>query len=249
ESELFGHEKGSFTDAKTEKKGIFELASGGAILLDEIGEMKLNLQTKLLRVLEERRFRRVGGRNDIPINAAVFATTNKDLKDAMMRGEFRVDLYFRLNTFSLHIPPLRERKEDILPLAQHFLEMYSGQYCTSTFSCFTSDTEELLLSYGWPGNVRELRNVIERIVVLESGKTVLPSHLPKEILFQNGFGDMHASGTGFTLPDSGVSLDGVEKDFILQALRKSGNNKTQAAKLLGISYGSLRYQMKKFELE
>lgn len=250
ESELFGHEKGSFTDAKAEKKGVFELASQGSILLDEIGEMKPNLQAKLLRVLEERKVRRVGGKHDIAIDATVFTTTNRNLEEAVEKGEFRIDLYYRLNVFSLHVPPLRERKEDILPLAKHFLDFFSTKYNRSAIKGFSPEAERLLLAYGWPGNVRELRNVVERIVVLESGETVLPDHLPKEILFRKGAaGAAAAAGHGISLPEAGLSLDAVEKNLILQALEKSGGNKTQAAKLLGITYDSLRYQIKKFGLE
>jgi transcriptional regulator with PAS, ATPase and Fis domain len=249
ESELFGHDKGSFTDAKTEKKGIFELASGGSILLDEIGEMKGNLQAKLLRVLEERKVRRVGGSHDIPIDATVFATTNRNLEEAVKNGEFRIDLFFRLSAFSLHISPLRERREDLLPLAHHFLEVFCGKYCHSALAGFSPDAQELLLSYDWPGNVRELRNVIERIVVLESGNAVLPDHLPKEILHRKRQESRLVFGSGVSLPEKGLSLDEVERDLIFQALEKSGGNKTQAAKLLGITYDSLRYQIKKFGLE
>jgi DNA-binding NtrC family response regulator len=249
ESELFGHEKGSFTDAKAEKKGIFELASQGSILLDEIGEMKPNLQTKLLRVLEERKIRRVGGRHDIPIDATVFATTNRNLEEAVEKGEFRIDLYYRLNVFSLHIPSLRERQEDLLILAQYFLAFFSSKYSRSAIKGFSPEAEKLLLSYDWPGNVRELRNVVERIVVLESGDTVLPEHLPKEILYRKDSGRTAAPGNGITIPEAGLSLDEVEKNLILQALGKSGGNKTQAAKLLGVTYDSLRYQIKKFGLE
>jgi DNA-binding NtrC family response regulator len=249
ESELFGHEKGSFTDAKTDKKGIFELASQGSILLDEIGEMKPTLQTKLLRVLEERKVRRVGGRHDIPIKATVFATTNRNLEEAVEKGDFRIDLYYRLNVFSLHIPPLRERPEDLLLLAQYFLSFFAAKYNRAGPKNFSPEVEKLLLAYGWPGNVRELRNVIERIVVLESCETVLPEHLPKEILYQKGIGNAVATGSGITLPESGLSLDEVEKSLIFQALEKAGGNKTQAAKLLGVTYDSLRYQIKKFGLE
>jgi DNA-binding NtrC family response regulator len=249
ESELFGHEKGSFTDAKAEKKGIFELASHGSILLDEIGEMKPNLQAKLLRVLEERKLRRVGGRHDIPIDATVFATTNRHLEEAVEKGDFRIDLYYRLNVFSLHIPPLRERQEDLLLLAQYFLSFFAAKYNRAGPKNFSPEVEKLLLAYGWPGNVRELRNVIERIVVLESVETVLTEHLPKEILSRRGLGSPPTPGSGITLPEAGLSLDEVEKNLILQALEKAGGNKTQAAKLLGVTYDSLRYQIKKFGLE
>jgi len=248
ESELFGHEKGSFTDAKADKRGIFEVAYGGSILLDEIGEMKHNLQSKLLRVLEERKVRRIGGRMDIPIDVTVFATTNRDIEEAVDTGEFRMDLFYRLNAFSLRIPPLREREKDIPLLARYFLTHYSRKYNKKTFKGFSPEAEELLLPYRWPGNVRELRNVIERIVVLENAETILPEHLPKEILYPSRAGNQ-TPGFDFTLPDSGLSLEEVEKDLILQALEKAGNNKTLAAKLLNISYDSLRYQVKKFGLE
>ncbi|MGB3096663.1 MAG: sigma-54 dependent transcriptional regulator [Candidatus Deferrimicrobiaceae bacterium] len=248
ESELFGHEKGSFTDAKADKRGIFEVAYGGSILLDEIGEMKPNLQSKLLRVLEERKVRRIGGRMDIPIDVTVFATTNRDIEEAVDTGEFRMDLFYRLNAFSLRIPPLREREKDIPLLARYFLTHYSRKYNKKTFTGFSPEAEELLLPYRWPGNVRELRNVIERIVVLENAETILPEHLPKEILYP-ARAENQTPGFDFTLPDSGLSLEEVEKNLILQALQKAGNNKTLAAKLLNISYDSLRYQVKKFGLE
>ncbi|MBF8260432.1 MAG: two component, sigma54 specific, transcriptional regulator, Fis family, partial [Actinobacteria bacterium] len=182
ESELFGHEKGAFTDAKAEKKGIFEMADGGSILLDEIGEMRLDLQAKLLRVLEERKVRRIGGRQDIPIDTTVFATTNRNLEEAVEKGEFRVDLYYRLNAFSLDLPPLRERKGDIPLLARHFLRGYSEKYNKVALKDISSEAEEMLVSYRWPGNIRELRNVIERIVVLENDEIIRPEHLPAEIL-------------------------------------------------------------------
>ena len=248
ESELFGHEKGAFTDAKGEKKGIFEMADGGSILLDEIGEMRLDLQAKLLRVLEERKVRRIGGRQDIPIDTTVFATTNRNLEEAVERGAFRVDLYYRLNGFSLHLPPLRERKGDIPLLARHFLQDYSEKYKKMALKDVSPEAEELLVAYRWPGNIRELRNVIERIVVLENDELVRPEHLPAEILHLK---EMSAAkpGPGLTIPDTGLSLEEVEKSLIIQALGKTGQNKTLAAKLLGMSYDSLRYQVKKFGLE
>ena len=248
ESELFGHEKGAFTDAKAEKKGIFEMAHGGSILLDEIGEMRLDLQAKLLRVLEERKVRRIGGRQDIPIDATVFATTNRSLEEAVEKGEFRVDLYYRLNGFSLHLPPLRERKADIPLLARHFLKDYSERYKKNGLKDFSPEAEELLVAYRWPGNIRELRNVIERIVVLENDVIVQPEHLPSEILHLKERAAAKPS-PGLTIPDTGLSLEEVERTLIVQALEKAGQNKTLAAKLLGITYDSLRYQVKKFGLE
>ncbi len=248
ESELFGYEKGAFTDAKTEKKGIFMLASGGTIFLDEIGDMKLDLQSKLLRVLEERAVRRIGGREEIPIDVAVIATTNKDLSDAVEKGEFRKDLFYRLNIFSINIPPLRERKDDILPLSSFFLNQFAQRYKKRALQGFSAESEKLLCDYSWPGNVRELKNVIERIVVLESAEVIAPEHLPREILSQTlPLGSQ--AGKKFVLPEEGISLDELEKDLIVQALEKAKNNKTLAAKLLNISRDSLRYQLKKLDME
>lgn len=248
ESELFGYEKGAFTDAKSDKKGIFELANGGTMLLDEIGEMKLDLQSKLLRVLEERTVRRIGGHGELPIDVTVIATTNSDLADAVEKGDFRKDLFYRLNTFSLNVPPLRERKEDIPLLSRHFLAHFAERYRNKTLQGISPEAESLLSAYSWPGNVRELKNVIERIVVLENAEMILPEHLPKEILRQPvTLGGQ--SGKRFILPDGGVSLDDLEKDLIQQALEKANNNKTLAAKLLDISRDSLRYQIKKLGLE
>lgn len=244
ESELFGYEKGAFTDAKSDKKGLFELADGGTILLDEIGDMKLGLQSKLLRVLEERTIRRIGGKKEIPIDVTIIATTNKDLSEAVKNGEFRMDLFYRLNTFSLQVLPLRMRTEDILPLARHFLSYFRAEYKKSNPKAFTPEAEEILLSYHWPGNVRELKNLIERIVVLENSELVRVEQLP-----------LDARRTGCLLnyrcilPEEGLSLEELEKDLIMQALQRAGNNKTLAAKLLQISYDSLRYQIKKFHLE
>lgn len=248
ESELFGHQKGSFTDAKTDKKGIFEMAYGGSILLDEIGEMKLSLQSKLLRVLEERQIRRVGGTRDIRVDAMVFATTNRNLEEAVEKGEFRKDLFYRLNAFSLHIPPLCERREDIPALGRYFLEQFSSRYKRMTLKGFSPEAERLLREYDWPGNVRELRNVIERIVVLETGDTILPEHLPRHASQDTKAEGSIAEGE-IRLPDDGISLEKVERQLIAQALKKTNGNKTLAAKLLDMTYDSFRYQIKKFGLE
>jgi DNA-binding NtrC family response regulator len=248
ESELFGYEKGAFTDAKSDKKGIFELANGGTMLLDEIGEMKLDLQSKLLRVLEERTVRRIGGQGELPIDVTVIATTNRDLAEGVEQGDFRKDLFYRLNTFALHVPPLRERKEDIPLLTRYFLVRFAERYKNKTLRGISREAENLLSAYSWPGNVRELKNVIERIVVLESGEMILPEHLPKEIFHlpevKSGTPDKR-----YILPDGGVSLDDLEKDLIVQALERAKQNKTLAARLLNISYDSLRYQIKKLGLE
>ena len=248
ESELFGYEKGAFTDAKSEKKGIFELADGGTILLDEIGDMKPNLQAKLLRVLEERSIRRIGGQKEILIDVTVIATTNRGLGDITERGEFRTDLLHRLNTFSLFVPPLRDRRDDVPALAKYFLAHFAVRYSNKAIKDISPQAVKALCSYDWPGNVRELRNVVERIVVLENSETIMPWHLPKEISHPMA----HAEETSrhkFILPDVGLSLEDLEKDLIQQALEKARNNKALAAKRLNISYDSLRYQIKKFGLE
>jgi len=248
ESELFGYEKGAFTDAKSGKKGIFELADGGTILLDEIGDMRPNLQAKLLRVLEERTIRRIGGQKEILIDLTIMATTNRDPEDITEKGEFRTDLLHRLNTFSLFVPPLRERREDIPALAKYFLAHFAAKYKNKALKEISPEAVKALSAYGWPGNVRELRNVIERIVVLENSEIIMPRHLPKEISHPPA----NAEGLSrykFILPDVGLSLEDLEKDLIRQALERAKNNKSLAAKRLNISYDSLRYQIKKFGLE
>ncbi len=248
ESELFGHEQGAFTDAKADKKGLFEAAQGGSILLDEIGEMKSSLQAKLLRVLEERTVRHIGGSEEIPIDATVIATTNKKLAEMVETGEFRRDLFFRLSTFHLYAPPLRQRTEDIPLLARHFLTTFSQQY-NKKIKSFSPEAEAHLVAYAWPGNIRELRNLVERLVVLESEEVIRPEHLPEWLTGRRGLA-AKASGNGtFALPEAGISLDEVEKNLIQQALERTQNNKAQAAKLLGISYDTLRYQVKKYGLE
>jgi len=244
ESELFGHVKGAFTDAKSDKKGMFELANGGTILLDEIGDMQMNLQSKLLRVLEDRTVRRLGGKADIPIDVTVIVTTNTNLEEAAAAEKFRTDLFYRLNTFPLHITPLRERREDIPLLARHFLELFSQTYLKKAIKRFSPEAEEILYAHEWKGNCRELKNVVERIVVLENTESILPQHLPTALT--KGKVVERRGSSAFVLPDEGISLEDLQQDLIEQALRRTGNNQTKAAKLLGISYDSLRYQIKKF---
>jgi DNA-binding NtrC family response regulator len=248
ESQLFGYEKGSFTDAKSDKKGLFEMAKRGAILLDEIGDMKLDLQSKLLRVLEERKIRRIGAKGEIAVEATVIATTNRNLSEAVSKGEFRKDLFFRLTTFYLHVQPLRKRQDDIPLLANYFLTHFTQKYNKKRIKGFSPEAEKLLVSYAWPGNVRELKNLVERFVVLEDAEVIAPQHMPKWI-FGDTLGPQQLTGDKISLPDSGISLEEVEKDLIRQALEKSNNNKTLAAKLLDISYDTLRYQVKKYGLE
>ncbi len=248
ESELFGYEKGSFTDAKSDKKGMFELANGGTILLDEIGDMKLDLQSKLLRVLENRTIRHIGGQKEISIDTTVIATTNRNLAEAVEGGNFRKDLFFRLSAFYLYIPPLRERKEDILPFARHFLKHFAQKYNKISIKNFSSGAEQLLVGSSWPGNVRELRNLVERFVVLENTELIQTEQVPKWISNES-IGTNLSSDNRFKLPETGISLAELEKDLFLQALERANNNKTLAAKLLDISYDTLRYQLKKFGIK
>jgi DNA-binding NtrC family response regulator len=248
ESELFGYEKGAFTDAKTNKKGLFEVARGGVLLLDEIGDMKLDLQGKLLRVLEERTVRRIGGKDDIPIDVTVIATTNRDLEDAVDKGEFRKDLFYRLNAFAIHILPLKDRKRDIMLLANHYLNYFSQKYGKKTIKGFSPEAEQVFVNHNWPGNIRELKNIMERIVVLENTELITPEHLPKDMIAPDLKTASEADGD-FTLPDKGISLEELERDLIGQALERTNHNKAKAAKLLDITYDTLRYQMKKYGLK
>ncbi len=247
ENELFGHTRGAFTDAKTDKKGVFELADGGTLLLDEIGDMRSDVQSKLLRVLETRKVRRLGGKVDLSFEALLVAATNKDLKKAVDSGVFREDLFYRLNTFAVHLPPLRERVEDIPLLARHFLETFARKYLKKDLGGFSPEVGKILSLYDWPGNIRELRNVIERCVVLETSDYITSVHLPNEMTSKR----MVEPSKNFQiiLPESGISLDEVEKDLVRQALERTNYNKTKAAKLLNITYDTLRYQVKKFSLE
>ncbi|MDW7771677.1 MAG: sigma-54 dependent transcriptional regulator [Desulfobulbaceae bacterium] len=246
ESELFGHTKHAFTDAKSDKKGMFELANGGTILLDEIGDMRIDLQSKLLRVLEERTVRRLGGKVDIPLDITVIATTNKDLNTAVANKEFREDLFYRLSTFHLHIPPLRERRADILPLARHFINIFSSKYYKKNIKGLTEEAEKALCTYNWPGNVRELRNILERCVVLENMESLTMEYMP---VAMTGRPIKERRNSHYlVLPDNGISLEEVEKDLIRQALEMAENNQTRAAKLLDITYDTLRYQVKKYGL-
>jgi DNA-binding NtrC family response regulator len=244
ESELFGHVKGAFTDAKSDKKGMFELANGGTILLDEIGDMQMNLQSKLLRVLEDREVRRLGGKTNLPIDVTVIVTTNTNLEEAVSAEKFRTDLFYRLNTFPLHIPPLRDRREDIPLLARHFLTLFSRTYMKKAIKGFSPEAEAVLCAHEWRGNCRELKNVVERIVVLENTETILPEHLPAALT--KGQSVERRQSTAFVLPEEGISLEELERNLIEQALNRTENNQTKAAKLLSISYDSLRYQIKKF---
>jgi len=242
ESELFGHEKGAFTDAKTLKRGLFEQAQRGTILLDEIGYMPLNLQAKLLRVIEERKFRRVGGVKDLDLDVLLIAATNRDLWRAVEKGDFREDLYYRIKLVPIYMPPFRERKEDIPILSKYFIQTANREFKRNVQGV-SQEAEELLLGYDWPGNVRELKNVIERAVILGNEDQILVKHLPREVAKNTK--DVSIE---FQLPEKGVSLAKVERELIDQALRRTDGNQVQAAKLLGITRHALRHRMKKHDI-
>jgi two-component system, NtrC family, response regulator AtoC len=250
ESELFGHEKGAFTDARTQKRGLFELARGGVIFLDEIGEMTLATQAKLLRALENRKFKRVGGVVDLPLDAAIIAATNRNLREEVKSGRFREDLFFRLNVVPIEIPALRKRPEDTEALAAHLLEK-AARDLGRPVPKMSGEALQALVKYPWPGNVRELRNVLERVVILKQGdQAIRLEDLPAEIRFGASVGGSTAvtEGCPFELPPEGVDLEQVEKGLLAQALARSNGNQSAAARLLGISRYALRYRMEKFKL-
>ena len=248
ESELFGHEKGSFTDAKALKRGLFEQADGGTVYLDEIGDMKPDLQAKLLRLIEEKTFRRVGAVRDLQVDVRIIAATNRDLTKAMEAGEFRRDLYFRLRVFPIYLAPLRERPEDILPLARHFLTRFNAEMRREIRDLHPG-AQACLRRYPWPGNIRELRNVLERAMILASGELLHVEHLPPEIATEQSEGPRTPpQAAGMTLPAEGVRLEEVERDLVRQALEATEGNQVRAARLLGISRDALRNRMKKFGL-
>jgi DNA-binding NtrC family response regulator len=241
ESELFGHEKGAFTDAKVMKKGLFELANGGTIFLDEISSMKFSLQPKILRVIESQMFKRIGGVTDIKIDIRVIAATNTNLAELVKNQEFRDDLYYRLKVMEIVIPSLRERSDDILLLAKLFLEEYNKEF-NRNVQKLQSKTEELLLSYPWPGNVRELKNVIERGVILCRENVLTADHLPIEL---------RQGGDPIQAPKASlgrVSLQEMEKHHILEVLNSVNGNKSQAARILDISRSTLREKLKNYQL-
>lgn len=244
ESELFGHEKGAFTGAQTQKKGRFDRAQGGTIFLDEIGELNTMLQVKILRVLQEHEFERVGGTEEIKADVRIITATNRDLDEMVRNGSFREDLLYRLKIFPIHLPPLRERKEDIPLLADHFIQKYAREMNKSTLS-ISDDALNLLTNYHFPGNIRELANIIERAIILTSSGQILPNALPKDVIK----GAYNPKKPAFLLPPEGISLEEVEENFIRQALEAANGNQTQAAKLLGISRHTLIYRMEKFKMK
>ncbi len=249
ESELMGYEKGAFTGARERKRGLFEVADGGTVFLDEIGDMGVGLQAKLLRFLEEKTFRRVGGTKDLHVDVRIVAATNRDLDRAVREGDFRQDLYYRLMVIPVEIPPLRERLEDIPLLITHFIERFNAEFRKKTRG-ITSDALDCCEQYGWPGNVRELRNVVERAMILENKEFLDVEDLPQAIRapLENVDDRGAADGVGvaeFELPEGGYGLREMEAQMVRQALEKTEGNQSRAAELLDISRDSLRYKMRK----
>jgi len=244
ESELFGHERGAFTDAKATKRGTLELANNGTVVLDEIGELHLDLQAKLLHFLEERYFRRVGGVREIHVDVAVVALTNRNLREMVQSGDFREDLFYRLNVFPITVSPLRERPDDVVPLAEHFLESLRVKF-GRPIDGFSADARRCLTQYLWPGNVRELRNVIERAMVLETGSQVTCRALVLDGASSPTPGDVSASVGA--IPDGIVKLDTLEREMLRRAMQSADGNQTRAAEMLGLSRDQLRYRLKKLK--
>jgi PAS domain S-box-containing protein len=248
ESELFGYEKGAFTDARAQKRGLFELADKGTLFLDEIGEMPLALQAKILRAIEYQTFRRLGGLRDIHVDIRVVAATNRNLRDAVNEGAFRRDLYYRLNVIQLVVPPLRERPEDILPLARFFIEQYNAKF-KRRIGGISQAAERLMLTYNWPGNVRELRNAIERAMILEETPYIRPASLRIPVRCSESALAAAAGAGQDSFPGDGTSvLFAQERRLLVEALERTTGNQSQAARLLRITRDTLRYKMKKFNL-
>jgi DNA-binding NtrC family response regulator len=256
ENELFGHEKGAYTDASKRHKGVFETAEGGAVFLDEIGDMPFAMQAKILRVIESKRFHRLGGQEDVEADVRIITATHQNLPKMVQEGKFRSDLFFRLNVMNIDLPPLRKRKEDIPSLVQYFIKTLNDEYGRNVLTA-SAEAMEYLVRYDWPGNVRELRNCIERLMMLEQDKVLSSQYLSAEI--RQGFAAGPAETPEFirtdsggehtlSIPESGISLEALEKLLIQFALKKSGGNQTKAAKFLQTSRDTLRYRIKKFGL-
>lgn len=250
ESEMFGHKKGSFTGAIADKLGLFEVADGGSLFLDEIGELPLTIQVKLLRAIQEKVIRRVGGTDDIKVDVRIIAATNRDLEVEVKAGRFREDLYYRLNVIQIHSPPLRDRREDIPMLAKHFLDKYTVKLGKS-IKAISDEALEIMKKYDYPGNVRELENIIERTVALEAGATILPESLPPLVTTNRGERRL-ASAYDIEVTDEGLDLEKVmgqiEKEILIKAIHKSNGIKKKASRLLGITFRSMRYRVEKYGL-
>src|SRR5690349_21263133 len=244
ESELFGHEKGSFTGAHADKKGLFEVADRGTLFLDEIAELDVSMQAKLLRALQERRIRRVGATYEIPVDVRVVAATNRDLRAMVGDGRFRDDLYYRINVLSIDVPPLRERREDIPVLIDFFLKKHTKN-TSRLVRGLTTEAKKMLQDYGWPGNVRQLESAIERAILLCEGDMITPEDLPTELRQES---EAAATG-GFRLPPEGINFEDVEKNLILQAMDQTDYNITKSAKLLGLTFRTLQYRLEKFGIK
>ena len=255
ESELFGHERGAFTDARAQKLGLMEVANGGTLFLDEIGEMNPMLQVKLLRVLERRTLRRVGGTKDIPVNLRIISATNQDLERRVEQGAFREDLYYRLKVVPLYVPPLRERKEDVVPLSRLFMDRFARQF-KKAFKNISPAAERMLLDYPWPGNIRELRNLFERTVLLENGETLEPQHLritPRARPAAEGtLGQRIDELMSGALPGAGIPFEAMveelERALILRASYATKWNQSRTADVLNLKRDKLRYRMKLYEI-
>jgi len=254
EAELFGYEKGAFTDAKSRKKGLLEIAEGGTFFLDEIGEMTLNLQVKILKAIEERQFRRIGGVQNVKVNLRIITATNANLEDLIAKGLFRKDLYYRLNVLTISLPPLRDRGVDILRLTRHYINHFNREYKKNVRG-LTPECERLLLTYHWPGNVRELRNAIERAVLIESDEWVKPEdlHLTDESTIEAkptvpSKPEPTADGEGdyLVIPEDGIGLEDVERHLIKHAMKRCSGNVSRAARFLKISRETLRYRLRKY---
>ena len=253
ESELFGYEKGAFTDAKQQKRGLLEMANRGTLFLDEIGEMSLTIQVKLLRVLERMEFRRLGGTQEIRVSVRVVSATNRDLQKEVDEQRFRADLFYRLKVVPLYIPPLRERKKDLLTFVNYFINTFNAQF-NKDFQTISEGARELLLNYAWPGNIRELKNVVERVVLLESGTEITTEMLP----FRAGRVDDSTVGRRVdtilsqSLPPEGIDFDGlvgdIERELIVKASEQCGWNQSRTARLLNMKRDKLRYRMKNFNI-
>jgi DNA-binding NtrC family response regulator len=243
ESELFGHEKGAFTGAVGEKKGLFEIADKGTLFLDEIGDLNISMQAKLLRALQEKEILRVGGTRPIKVDVRVLAATNRDLEAMVKDNRFREDLYYRLNVIPINVPPLRQRRDDIVVLMEYFLRKHSAN--ASRAIKVSAEARKLLLDYAWPGNVRQLESAIERALLLAEGDEITVEDLPLEIRQA-----AHTEGTGgFKLPPEGISFEELERSLIVQAMEQTGWNITRAARLLGLSFRTMQYRLDKFGIE
>jgi len=245
ESELFGYERGAFTGAEKTKLGRFELASGGTLFLDEIGDMSLQVQVKLLRVLEEKEFMRLGGTTPIKTNVRIITATNKDLTKLVREGRFREDLFYRINVYPITLPPLRERKEDIPLLVDYFISE-SALRMKKKINGISPEALKMLTEYHWVGNVRELENVIERAVILCRNNLITPAYLPYYVT--HGPLLSFSNNSTFCIPPEGLNLEELERDILLQALERSNYNKSKAARLIGLSRSKFRYRLKRYKL-